>query len=67
MELTPTPRLSFGESVPEQMLSRQSMEVICMDEEFRDFRENWVAKYASMMERHKQQRLLLVHDQSSRD
>lgn len=56
LETKPTPRLSFGPDPSEQLLSRQSMEVMRIDEELQSFQQSWQQRRAAMLERHQTER-----------
>ena len=54
-DIHPRPRLLLGQEPSEQLLSKQSMEVVKMDEELSNFQKNWQERFDAMLQRHQQE------------
>ena len=59
-DIQPKPRLLLGQKPSEQLLSKQSMEVVTMDQELSNFQKNWQERFDAMRQRHQ-----LEHDRQN--
>ncbi|XP_029208436.2 uncharacterized protein LOC114972084 [Acropora millepora] len=59
-DIQPKPRLLLGQKPSEQLLSKQSMEVVTMDQELSNFQKNWQERFDAMLQRHQ-----LEHDRQN--
>ena len=55
VDTQPIPRLLFGQEPSEQLFSKQSMEVVKMDQELDNFQKHWKGRRDAMLERHQQE------------
>jgi len=56
-DIQPKPRLLLGQKPSDQLLSKQSMEVVTMDQKLSNFQKNWQERFDAMLQRHQ-----LEHD-----
>ena len=56
LENHPTPRLSFGREPSEQLVSKQSMEIMRMDDQLKSFQHSWQERREAMLGRHQHER-----------